>query len=358
MWIIFTISSTGVCGWFLMIGFYEYFSFAVVTNVQNILEQPSEFLTVSFCTNDRIYFNDKNLTELIEDCWFAYDNLCKTNPYLVFERFYSDNYKTCYRFNSGFDFYGNKIAIRYSKMGGRDDSFRLKIRAPSGLALWIHNHTYQPRMEWFDNHNSNMNLASTSMETQFIIDKMVETKLSEPYNKCLKDVRSFDKNKTLIDFLIKDNHSYTQMKCLDYCFQLEYFNKNPCNCTSPAFDSIWEYCFINKENKSSSGCTLKYKEKFYKKEIMRICADYCPPECDLITYYISVDSYSYTEKNSSYIVVYYRSLRFLSISQQAKSTLVDFISNVGGILGVFIGISFLSIVEIIEVITELFYNLK
>ena len=43
------------------------------------------------------------------------------------------------------------------------------------------------------------------------------------------------------------------------------------------------------------------------------------------------------------------------ISQQPKVELFGLISNLGGILGLFIGFSFISLLEIIEVLAELAY---
>jgi hypothetical protein len=43
------------------------------------------------------------------------------------------------------------------------------------------------------------------------------------------------------------------------------------------------------------------------------------------------------------------------ISQQPKIELFGLISNLGGILGLFIGFSFISLLEIIEVLAELIY---
>ena len=77
------------------------------------------------------------------------------------------------------------------------------------------------------------------------------------FNKCLKDVKSFKKNKTLIDFILKNNSSYSQIKCLDYCFELDYYNNDPCNCTAPSFDKGWDNCFIKKENMNYT--CLRYK---------------------------------------------------------------------------------------------------
>jgi len=55
------------------------------------------------------------------------------------------------------------------------------------------------------------------------------------------------------------------------------------------------------------------------------------------------------------IYVYFEDLKYTSISQQPKIELFGFISNLGGILGLFIGFIFISLLEIIEVLAESVY---
>ena len=46
--------------------------------------------------------------------------------------------------------------------------------------------------------------------------------------------------------------------------------------------------------------------------------------------------------------VFYSELKYTEIMQQPKATLVDLICGIGGILGLFVGASFLSIIELLE----------
>ncbi len=51
--------------------------------------------------------------------------------------------------------------------------------------------------------------------------------------------------------------------------------------------------------------------------------------------------------------VYYMSFEYTEISQTVKISLIDSVSNFGGLLGLFIGASFLTFGEFIEIIVEL-----
>ena len=53
--------------------------------------------------------------------------------------------------------------------------------------------------------------------------------------------------------------------------------------------------------------------------------------------------------------IYYNELKYTLISEEPKTEIFNFISNIGGILGLFLGVSFLSIIEIFEIIFEIIF---
>ena len=112
-----------------------------------------------------------------------------------------------------------------------------------------------------------------------------------------------------------------------------------------------------------------------------MCTQYCPLECDSMIFqvtqslanypsiqhatndlmYNTIIQSKFPNKNLTYdlikqsvlsLNVYYSDLSYMEYSQRAKTTLLDLVSNIGGIVGVFIGASFLSILEIAEVLIE------
>ena len=96
------------------------------------------------------------------------------------------------------------------------------------------------------------------------------------------------RNKTIVDYILKTNQSYSQIKCLEYCFDLNYIQDKPCNCTKSELGHVWMDCWIEQENKTIDSCTFKYKSKFYKNNLANVCAEYCPLECDSIEYDLTV----------------------------------------------------------------------
>jgi hypothetical protein len=121
---------------------------------------------------------------------------------------------------------------------------------------------------------------------------------------------------------------------------------------------------------------------FNTKAINECQKNYCPLECDSFEYDINLYQqsllntgkisnfynnsiyYGFTNDFKTYenvsktffsINVYYEDLKYTLISQQPKIELFGLISNLGGILGLFIGFSFISCLELIEILAELIY---
>jgi len=53
--------------------------------------------------------------------------------------------------------------------------------------------------------------------------------------------------------------------------------------------------------------------------------------------------------------VFYEDLKFTQITQIAKTTSTDLVSKVGGTLGLFLGLSLLSFIEIFELLLEILF---
>ena len=105
---------------------------------------------------------------------------------------------------------------------------------------------------------------------------------------------------------------------------------------------------------------------------------FCPSECDSVQYNLaasvskfSIDSminYVFFNKSSLnkpienysldefvYFKVYFNELSYTAVSQIAKTKALEFFSNIGGIIGLFVGVTFLSLIEILEVIVGIIF---
>ena len=71
--------------------------------------------------------------------------------------------------------------------------------------------------------------------------------------------------------------------------------------------------------------------------------------------YAGFNTYENVTRTFFALRVYYDDLKYTLIKQQPKIELFDLISNIGGTLGLFLGFSFISLLELFEVVAELVF---
>lgn len=330
LWILFIIASFSTCGYFIYLNIQNYLNFSYITQTDTIYEQPVSFPSILFCASN---FKNQTLNNIIIDCNVRNDNRCKINPNYFFK---STKNGFCFKFTSG----------EKSLTSGIDDSISLKILAPNGIRVLVYNLTYTPRLAL------NAYFINPTGQSQFIIDKTISTKLGFPYNNCLKDISTFTLNKTLIEYVQNRNEIYNQINCYDLCFELKYLESNKCNCTSSLGD-VWEMCYLFQNFLNVKECTFNFKMDFYLNGINDKCSQYC----DSAYYLINYNSFNGNEINVTGLNVYYRSLEYTFTHQYSILAITDLISNIGWTFSLFVGFSFITIFEIIELIFRIIYVL-
>lgn len=118
-------------------------------------------------------------------------------------------------------------------------------------------------------------------------------------------------------------------------------------------------------------------------DVPEICGHECPLECDSVTYNLYTSQADYPSRvyanslmNNSLIQskfadnpseltyenlkrtmvqlsIFYGNLGYQKFEELPNMTLADLVSNVGGTLGLFLGMSFLSFVEIIDILLQI-----
>jgi hypothetical protein len=117
-------------------------------------------------------------------------------------------------------------------------------------------------------------------------------------------------------------------------------------------------CYQFQKNKDIQNCTDYYFQNYDKKQSYEKCKEYCPLECDSITYPSSImKDKSTLSSSSSRIYIYYQELKYIRYSEIPKTETFSFISEIGGILGLFIGCSFVSLFELAELLIEISFIL-
>jgi len=192
----------------------------------------------------------------------------------------------------------------------------------------------------------------TGSNNYFEVNRSFEKKLSNPYSNCLDDIKKFSKNKTIIDYFLKNEMVYNQRDCVTLCHHMFYLKYNNCSCNS-TFYNFRKDCILtwidNRENKVKL-CVSEFIEN---NEQIIDCTEYCPLECD--TYSLNINTYSedfkvsgmisnkskhiyrlsnfstYEEVKKQYIgiYVYYSELKYTIVTQQPKTETFNLLSNLG-----------------------------
>ena len=330
--------------------------------------------------------NRKNYSYPLEDvllnCYF--DSMpCTADD---FYWFYDSVHGNCYTWNKGINSKGQNKEILNSSRAGELFGLNIEffIGMPSkvdyfiqstGIYVKVHNKSLQPVKEMGVK-------VSGGEETNIIIYRVFDTVLPDPYSNCLPSSNSIDAfNSEFYKAILLANQTYIQNECQKLCLNDEL--KRKCNCIKYIEPSVFNFTVCNMMDK----CVQDVTKQFDFKQILR-CFKLCPPECDTITYSLSTSHSDFpTPANAEYLMnlpniskilknnsinlneslkidynefkrsvvsikVFYDDLKYTIVSQIPKMSLEDLISNFGGLLGLFVGASFLSLVEIIEVIFE------
>ena len=99
----------------------------------------------------------------------------------------------------------------------------------------------------------------------------------------------------------------------------------------------------------------------------------CPLECDSVNFQLTIDnkiikddlfayfqrdflnvssSESYEKENIRVLFIYQKEIKYTHMSQTAKMTFIDLVSNFGGVLGVFLELSFFSVYRLVYFVLE------
>jgi len=241
----------------------------------------------------------------------------------------------------------------------------------NGLYILIENNTYlaDNKQNVMSSNGGTMNYIS--MQRQFT------SKLPKPYSDCGIDntnPRQFDS--PYFRLILNSSYQYTQDMCIIQCLQHKVIQA--CNCTIPIFLSLYNRPCLNDAQSLCAMDGLWYGQ--FSKNSIRKCIPQCPLECNTSKLTFSISSQSITglkyasliknkpklfselnstpisEETSSkkfvQVMLYYYSLTFTSSKDTPSMDIVAFLGSVGGTLGLFLGVSVLSVCELLHVIVE------
>ena len=291
---------------------------------------------------------------------------------------YDTYYGSCFKFNaSGHDqvsqsgkFYGLKLELFVGEALMIEQGAQNK-----GVHMMIINESVTT------NTFSDGVSASVGRDTTILVDKKRVRKIKKPYGHCTPNLTAADSFPSeLYRITFEIYNAYRQKDCFNTCFQ-EFLIKNM-SCYSASFaylsNTSIPACLIGRDLFDS----LSRFTVFYIQDVATQCAE-CPLECDSEFYTFTTSSLAYPtqiyaqmlasqpqirkrfgnvaptydqlRRSIASVSVNFNELGYTQYREIQKMTILDLVTNVGGAIGLFLGLSFLSFFEIVELFVELIF---
>ena len=312
---------------------------------------------------------------------FTIDNMllsCKFNLFSCskndFKYFFHTQYGNCYSFNTENEvkqsiFPGSSYGLSMELFLG-DPNLHSEFEMDDGIIIVVHNQSDLPFL------NSDRVFVATGTETDIKINRNFIFKLGPPYSECIHN-NQFLKSE-FYDYIVNELHiRYTQQHCYSLCLQ-KFVIKN-CGCSSN-----WLLNFKNLPycNHTKIGCISENVKSGLSGKIPNNCEEKCPMECEVSEYKVTTSRISYPSpylkkmliknnlvKESGITVeeidktvlkfnIYYESLAYRVIAEKESITAQIFFSNLGGTLGLCLGLSILSLVKVVGFLVSILIALK
>ena len=288
-----------------------------------------------------------------------------------FHWYWSYDYGNCWQFNSGLNFYGQKIPIKSSKSGGNQYGLTLTLTgliaqntfptsSSSGLMVFIHNHSYYPI-------SMNGVAIERGKETMISIEKTFTFNQPMPYTEC-QDLSSL--NSELYTLISYSKYTYTQSICLSFCIQKLIIEKCECYFTKYPMIGNTRPCLTLND----IDCLFQVVDTYRTED----CESQCPLQCNDVKYDVTTSSLSYPspelydyvknqlnltnmnlstfQRDSLMLSIYMPNTVYTSIVQLPKFSPYDLLAQIGGSLGMFLSLSLFTFIEILEIVFLALYS--
>jgi len=337
----------------------DYYKYDKITNIERVTPKYVTFPAITICSHEgyvREYYKNGSIIERKEvlsnslkhflnfNGTFFYStenssNLSVNNHLDIFKIKNSINklFVDCLRFNA----VTNKSVKLFKASSPDQDRYRIQLN--SFYLENISNNEYyryiiknyyilvyvsENSLNSFENLYFSRISTNTNNSYTFGIQRVsIEIKLPEPYNSCKES---------------SVGEPYNRMNCIEACKYKEIKNKYNCTFQSTLF-SI----------QGLRQCVLNYTDLIAEFSVN------CSEECSLESCFSEKFTYEISNSNSDYtdsIVVRFllRDMSTLNITQIPKTDGFTFLNNIGGGLGLFMGIAFPNLIEFLQFIFEIF----
>jgi len=299
----------------------------VITVTKNVVEEMVVFPSFTICAPLWLSFGNVKLsTRHVSYCLFD-DTRCNiTNDIEHFTRekltSTNDQYN-CLRFNG----YRENYTLK-----AKDDIYRgLVFRLNMNMSVF----RFYIQDNYLNTYRSSIEYTISANETYRVYaSKTVDKKLGEPYNPCTK----------------VEDKAYRRENCLEKCIHDHVDNVYNCSLHT----GYYNYNFMKipwcKQNVTEQAA--------WRNSFMKPCEVVCPQECFSTDWNVAIvpgKENSNSRDTITTIEVSLSQMNHLELTQIPKTSFWDFLSSLGGTLG-FLGMSFMSFIEVAEFISQIIFS--
>ena len=402
-WVTCLIAACSLSAFFVIQSLITFVTYEVSTNTRTIFEMTSLFPRITYCNknpfntkysfeslekignyNDMLYamnyvLNDSEKLRLqhpfdkvLVECNFNNEK-CTINDFL---REFDSNLGNCYSFNAVFNSTKHSVSLRESVRAGSTYGLKLTLYVNFYENLTKYNQYVGAVIKIGNSSYSTINFGpeiSPGYKTNLIVSRVFEEVLPKPYSQCdIPNDASYQISSDLYDRIRASEYEYTQQICYNACVHKKLVER--CNCVRPNEQTFFpeaKVCSLK------DACLKNFTSAFFN--YRENCFEWCPLQCNRSQYLttlsvipLSIDFSSTVKgnfasdfitrpinfenaKNSiARIYIFYDSLSYIKSVEQARSgSVLELAANIGGILGLFLGVSLLSFFELIEVLIGL-----
>lgn len=315
-----------------------------------------------------------SIDDLILSCYFN-DVPCNLNKDFIVT--YSFEFGNCFFFNTDAQIKvkSHRSVLSLELFAGFEETSP-SLNHGFGFKIFIYNQSNSEILNWYFKRYS----LSTNTEMTMAVQKNYIDKLKYPYSDCNVDLRS-DKFESRFSLKLKrNNQTYKQ----EFCFEVVYTHVSleKCGCVdSNLFYDPYEIkiCRSLKEIKCIQNV---YNVDLVQNRFNGIFDSECPLECysDFYTARTSFNNfptYAYArnllthpvvnrfwqmnksmtvddvKKSVSRVNIHLDDLKYTLLTEVATMTILNLISNTGGLFGLFLGMSLMSLIEIFELVSQI-----
>ena len=206
--------------------------------------------------------------------------------------------------------------------------------------------------------------VSPHKQVKVSMKKVVSHNQPKPYTNC-EDLDSLEYESDLVKYFKSTSRLYKQQNCLNLCYQRLIIEKCKCHIVGRPIYRSSRICGSFSDFLCYTDISIQFISNINTIKVE--CLKDCPLECETVSYDVEMSSLDietnhglFTRFNKSiekyrdlvFLNVYFANSKYTKLEQTPKTSVIELISNLGGALGIFLGFSVFSLIEIVEVIAQ------